>query len=844
MLSSKRLTQAAGIVVLSVTLGVAVLEARTRKGDKLLLQSRTAELRKEWDKALALAEGALSEDPADIAYQLATTRLRFYASQYHIDQGKKLRNDGKLDEALAEFQKAYGINPASSMAEEEISRTKGMIEREKNKPAGEQKPEERSMTPAQIERRRQEKKFASMQPVPELRPLNPVPINLKMNNQQPKVLFETVGKLAGINVLFDPEYTTTGVPPKPQSIELNNATLDEALDYLALVTKSFWKPLSANAIFVTQDNPTKRRDFEDWVVKVFYLTNVLTAQELQEIVTAIRSVVEIQKIFTYQAQNAIIVRGEADKVALAEKLVADLDKPKSEVIIDILVLQVNRALERDLAAAVAPNGINSPISFTPRSSIAVAGTPATTPPAGTTPATTSTSIPLSNIGRIGTRDFSLTLPGGLLNALLNDTNSKVLQSPQVRAVDGFKVQLNIGDKVPYATGSFQPGIGGVGINPLVNTQFTFLDVGVNVLITPKILGPDEVHLHVEIDISNVREFLDLGGVKEPDVAQTKITNDVRLKQGEVNLMGGLMQIQETKGVTGVPGLGNIPIIRRLFTSETTKKDSQELVIALIPHIVRTPEITDVNLRSIAAGNQTSVKLNYAPQKPAEAPPATPVPQPGPPPAAELLAPETVPNTPAAQPAPPVPNAPPQTLPLIPGVNAPPVRPPIMVPGQPVSPPATAPPPPPAKPEDQPAQAPAGSARVTFVPSQTNAQFNGTVTVSLMVENAADLAATPLQVRFDPKVLRLNDVVRGNLLTSDGQQVAFSKNILNDTGEATVNVSRFPSTGGVSGSGSIVTLVFQAVGRGDTVVTAPQLTLRNSQSQPILTATPQLTVHVK
>src|SRR6185437_12613103 len=194
------LTQGAGIAVLLATLAAVALEARTRKGDKLLAQCRTAELRKEWDKALSLAEEALSEDPADIAYQLATTRLRFYTSQYHIDQGKKLRNDGKLDEALAEFQKAYGINPASSMAEEEISRTKGMIEREKNKPAGEQKPEERTMTPAQIEGKRKEKKFASMQALPELRPLNPVPINLKMNNQQPKVLFETVGKLAGINV--------------------------------------------------------------------------------------------------------------------------------------------------------------------------------------------------------------------------------------------------------------------------------------------------------------------------------------------------------------------------------------------------------------------------------------------------------------------------------------------------------------------------------------------------------------------------------------------------------------------------------------------------------------------
>src|SRR5207253_5060156 len=142
--------------------------------------------------------------------------------------------------------------------------------------------------PAQVERRREEKRFAAMQPLPELKPLNPVPITLKMNNQPPRVLFETVGKLAGINVLFDPDFAQQSA--KNQSIELNNATLDEALDYLSLITRSFWKPVSQNAIFVTQENPTKRREFEDWAVKVFYLTNVTTAQEVQEIVTALRTV--------------------------------------------------------------------------------------------------------------------------------------------------------------------------------------------------------------------------------------------------------------------------------------------------------------------------------------------------------------------------------------------------------------------------------------------------------------------------------------------------------------------------------------------------------------------------
>src|SRR5579864_3487638 len=172
MLTGHRLAKIAGLAVLIATMGGTAIQARTRKGDKLLAQSRAAEIRKDWDTALSFAEQALSEDPADVAYQLTATRLRFYASQYHIDEGKRLRNQGQLEQALTEFQKAYGINPASAMAEEEIRRTKAMIEREKNKPAGEQKPEERAMTPAQMEKQREEKKFAAMQPLPELRPLN------------------------------------------------------------------------------------------------------------------------------------------------------------------------------------------------------------------------------------------------------------------------------------------------------------------------------------------------------------------------------------------------------------------------------------------------------------------------------------------------------------------------------------------------------------------------------------------------------------------------------------------------------------------------------------------------
>ena len=377
---------------------LAPLEARNKKGDKLLATGRAREVRKDWDAALELYEQALSEDPGEPSYQLAANRVRFQAAQAHIDRGLTIRSQGRLSEALIEFQRAYAINPGSAAAEQEIRRTQQMLEREKK--SGEQlSSEERALTPTQLAKKRGDERIGNMLAVPELKALNPTPITIKMSNQPPRVLFETVGKVAGINVLFDPEFT----PGKNQSIELSNATLEEALDYLAVMTKSFWKPLSANTIFLTNDNTTKRRDYEEQVMKVFYLTNVNTPQELQEIVTAVRSVADIQRLFVYTAQNAIIARGEADRIALAEKIIADLDKPKSEVVVDVIVLQTSTAMTRKLAATLAAGGLNVPIVYNPRQYIraGILGTDGSGGE-GKAAATTAPAIPLSNIGKWAT----------------------------------------------------------------------------------------------------------------------------------------------------------------------------------------------------------------------------------------------------------------------------------------------------------------------------------------------------------------------------------------------------------------------------------------------------------
>jgi general secretion pathway protein D len=839
---------------------VAPLEARSRKGDKFLAEGRVFEQKKEWDQALAAYGRALSEDPSDIAYQMAEQRCRFQTSTYHLDRGLKLRNQGQLGEALLELQRALTINPGSIIAEQEIRRTTEMIERERKRvqeTGKEGSAAERAMTPSERARKEINDRIESLQPIPELKPITDM-INLRINGT-PKLLFETVARYAGLNVIWDPEYSTQ---TRNSSVELNNSTLQDALDYIGLVTKSYWKPISSNTIFITMDNPNKRRDYEEQVAKIFYLNNVASPQELQEIVNAVRSVTDIQRFFPYSQQNAIIAKGSADQIALAEKLLHDLDKPRSEVVVDIIVMEAASVYTRQLTAAVAPAGLNVPLAFTPRSGLQIvqqANTTGTTnngsntgsntgnvtgnTNTSTTTTTTTTAtasggagslVPLANLAHISSADFSTTIPSALLQAVLSDARTKVLQSPQLRAVDNLKAVLKIGDRQPTATGSFQPGIGGVGINPLVNTQFNYIDVGVNVTIMPRVHDNNEVSLSIDLDISSVTGAVNLGGISQPIIGQRKVTQDVRLKDGEVQLLAGLTKAQDTKTRTGTPGLAAIPLIGRLFSGESIDREKQELMVALIPHIVRRPEFSAENLRGIDVGWGTTVHLNYGRTSSEKAPSAAPAKSPEPQAAAAPTAPVAAPVAPPVG----VPGVPTGVPAAMPPATAPPETPSAAVP------PATAPRESATPPDSAAPPKPAGNATVRFLPGEVNTATGSQMTVALIIENATDIMSSPLQISFDPKVVRLNDVTRGDFFTSDGQIPVFTKNIQNDAGSATINLNRLPGSAGVSGSGVLVMLNLQAVAAGTTPIRVSNLNVLDAKGQTAASGTPQVNVTVR
>src|SRR6202140_5368571 len=364
--------------VLLLLVAVVTLPAIADKAKDLFAKGQDAEARQQYEVAYGLFRQAYDLKPKDLRYRAAFERIRFEAATAIVHRGQKLREDGKLDDAVAEFQKALEIDPSLFIARQELNRAVKIINDHRNPPPKAAGP------PAGLER----KVHDATGPV-ELAPISNIPITVKMLTTKSDVVYRTVGQLAGINVLFDPDYTARVI-----NVDLNGVTLEEALEITALESKTFWRPVTPNTIFVAQDNPAKRKELEQSVLKTFYLQNLSQPTELQDVVNAIRAVLDVQRVQQLLSQNALVVRGTPDQIALAEKLVEDLDKARPEVIVDIAVLQVSKDKSRTL-------GLSPPTSATVtlQSNINTNTTTTTTTTGTTTPSSTG-GLELNTLGNL------------------------------------------------------------------------------------------------------------------------------------------------------------------------------------------------------------------------------------------------------------------------------------------------------------------------------------------------------------------------------------------------------------------------------------------------------------
>ena len=546
-----------GVLALAFSLGLAGCTA----GSRAYRDGRKAEAVRDFDGALANYSKAVDTNPQNAQFLASQARARNESSLYHLKKGREALEQGQAQLAAAEFQRALMIDPSNLAARQVLDRTARQLQAARSDEEAERREEER-------------KRLAIAAELPltmQFKPLPEEPLKRFRVSADSREMFMALGKLAGINVAFTPDFQ-----PRPMQMDLTDVTLEQALDILALQTKTFWKPITPNTIVVIPDTARNRRDHEDQVLKTIHLTNPSKPETLAAMVSTVKSMLNIREVVENADVNAVVIRAEPAKIRAAEKIIRDLDRGRAEVLVDLIVLEADRSRMRDL-------GITPAQQFQLFSNTG--------------------NIALNRLGSISSRDYSVTLPGALAAILMTDSKTRILQNPSIRVTEGEQATLKIGSSFPFATGSFQPGALTGGLQPLVSTQFQYKDLGVNMDITPEVLPGGDISLELKVEISSLQTTIDLGGgLTQPVFGQRTIEHTIRLREGEATLLGGMVERSETRTVAGWPGLGKIPGLRYLFSIERKELIETEVVILVRPRLVREVEIADSSLKAIPLGS--------------------------------------------------------------------------------------------------------------------------------------------------------------------------------------------------------------------------------------------------
>lgn len=560
-------------------------------------EGRKAEEQKDYDSAVIHYDQALKYQPQNPQYLIGAKNARSEASDAHLEQGRRLLAHHRISEAATEFQKAVSVDPGNEAAGQEL---------QKILLAESSAQQQRQAALSRAMQREDETKSSG---AVTLKPLPPQPISHLHLSADSKNVFETLGKLAGLNVIFYYSFR-----PETISLDLSNVTMLQALRAAADEAHVFWVPVTPNTIMVAPDTPADRRELEPKVLRTVYLQNPSTAQTGSSLVQAVKQLMQagggdIMQAYEDPATNSITLYDTPDRVAKAAQIIHNLDRGKAEVLVQVSVIEADRDRLRDLGLAPVPlSGVGN------GDALAAVGLNPTTVTSGTT-TTTVPIIGLNRLGKLSTGDFGIELPGVIANALMSDQRTHILQDPEVRATAGEEATLTIGQSVPLATGSFgiptagATGTAAGGFGLLANTQFTYKDVGVVLKITPYVAGNGDVILKSDVEISALGTPTNIGGIEQPTFTKRTVEHTIRVKEGESSLLGGLIQTQTTNTVSGLPGLASIPVLKYLFSTTAVHTTDQEVMIMMTPHVIRLPD-------ALEASNPPEAKV------PAPAPPSS------------------------------------------------------------------------------------------------------------------------------------------------------------------------------------------------------------------------------
>ncbi len=573
------------LALLVVSVSACATTAAMRNG-------RSAEQLQEYDRAIVEYSKALRQNPEDRVARQALERAKLRSAHDHYARARRLFTVGKLDEALVEFQLAAELNPGSAEIEEGVRATRNAL-RSRIAVAHEGKTQLETL----IERSRN-------LPPPGLDLPSDVklPASLTFRDASARDVYTTLARFADINVVFDPQFRD-----QPVTIDLKNAPLEDALNAVSTGTRSFYRVMAPRTITIIPDTPAKRREYEEEVVRTFYLSNA----DLKETIDLLRIVIDARRIAPVVATNAITIKDTPDRVSAAARVIAAIDKARPEVIIDVELLEVDRTRLREWGLQIASPGspgisgqvdVNQP-DFTLRDLLSL----------------TQSDIFLTN------------LPGLFYRLLKTDANTRTLANPQLRTSEGMPAQARFGDRVPVPVTTFAPiATGGVNQQPI--TSFNYENIGVNIDITPRTHHNDDVSLALKVEVSS---FSGTGFGGLPTFGNRFINTVIRLRDGETNMLAGLIRDEERRVLEGVPGLSDIPLVGRLFAFNRKETRETDIVLTLTPRIIRVLELTEADLRPFRVardGGPPIIDLplppelpRQEPQVPGQKPPGEPAP---------------------------------------------------------------------------------------------------------------------------------------------------------------------------------------------------------------------------
>jgi len=561
-------------------------------GHNAYQKARTAEQSKNWDTAVIEYEKALQIDPDNSQYRISLDRSRREASRLHFEKGKTLRaaaleakgNDQlRLAQlAVAELQLTVQLDSTNQFAAVEMVKTVDLINAI-NRAASEQ------VTLDDIKKRAQSN-ISKAQP-PQLNPASNEPISLTFSRDTPvKDIYRALGNAFGINVLFD-----QAVKDDRITIELRDVTAQAALERVMQAGNHFYKVLDEKTIIVIPDNPQARRDYEDLVIRTFYLSN----GDAEQVTNVVRTMIEARNVFPLKALNAITIRDTADKVRIAEKIIQANDKARAEVVVqvELVELDLNRLRELGLAISGFPGADNKLVS----------GSTVTIKDG----ANNFTGGTLKDIARVvGSMNdlrtnVNLAIPTASYSLLKTFGSTEQLANPELRISEGEKATLHIGQQIPvpvttlgYTTATTTTPGQQLGVG---QTSYNYRDIGIKVAIEPRVHHNREVTLKLTVEVSNRGTDVTFAGQSQPTFTTRTIESTIRLKDGETNFLAGLIQRSKGNSATKTPFLGDLPFIGRLFTNEKTEETRTDLVLTMTPHIIRIPDITDEDLAPMWVG---------------------------------------------------------------------------------------------------------------------------------------------------------------------------------------------------------------------------------------------------